>query len=586
MKISFNHIRTTLRGIFYIYKLAPVESFVTNLLFIIATAVETYSITVAGQFIDYTVEILSTWETFTFKDYFYSDSFLYLVIFLITWIVLTQITNFRLYIDEVILRKYYRHVKTLLIDTISKQNMQEIESKDFQDLLLLVPWYSFDSLIFAYRAFSEMFRFLFRAVSSTVIIISTMGISGLLIFVFALPQAVVEFIYKRKLAKFKNDSIEDLKLINYLTNFTLDIPNFVEMKVDGIFNRIKNSYYDNSAKFDSTMVQQFFHLTTDKGVLSAIGQILTRAYAILIIAVSVAQKISIGQFKALFDYSNTAYDSFVGFATQGFLIMEQGYYIDNFFKFIDYKGFGDVRNGEKRLNRTTPTLELDNLDFQYRGAQHKSLENVSLSIEPGEKVLIIGGEGSGKSTLIKVLSGLYEITAGEYYIDGLSVRELKRGELKNKISLVTQDFNKYYFTLRKNITIASMNKTFNDSLFEKVCKVCQIDKIQKEKNISDNQILGRLFDKGIDIPLGYWQRIAIARALYRNKQIVILDEPFSYIDPESREIILKFILEFIGNDKTLVMISQDKESLDLFDKTYELKNGKLTGIINNGDIRR
>ena len=77
MKISFNHIRTTLRGIFYIYKLAPVESFVTNLLFIIATAVEMYSITVAGQFIDYTVEILSTWETFTFKDYFYSDSFLY-----------------------------------------------------------------------------------------------------------------------------------------------------------------------------------------------------------------------------------------------------------------------------------------------------------------------------------------------------------------------------------------------------------------------------------------------------------------------------------------------------------------------------
>lgn len=100
----------------------------------------------------------------------------------------------------------------------------------------------------------------------------------------------------------------------------------------------------------------------------------------------------------------------------------------------------------------------------------------------------------------------------------------------------------------------------------------------KKESINEDQRLGKAFDKGVELSPGYWQRIAIARCLYHNRQIFILDEPFLYIDQEARRKLLKQIMSFVGRDRTLICISQDKDNTDLFDKVFALKKGKVQQI--------
>ncbi len=174
---------------------------------------------------------------------------------------------------------------------------------------------------------------------------------------------------------------------------------------------------------------------------------------------------------------------------------------------------------------------------------------------------------------MKILCGLYEITAGDYTVNGLSIRELDRGELKKQISITEQGFNQYYTSLKQNIIINSSEK-FNNLQYQHVKEITQVDKFIKKEDLSDNQLLGKFFAKGREISPGYWQRLAIARMLYRKASVYIMDEPFTFIDQHSRKEILKNSIKFL-EDKILIYISQDYDDLDLFDKVYELKGGHL-----------
>jgi ABC-type multidrug transport system fused ATPase/permease subunit len=198
-----------------------------------------------------------------------------------------------------------------------------------------------------------------------------------------------------------------------------------------------------------------------------------------------------------------------------------------------------------------------------------------MDIKAGEKVAILGGDGSGRSTLLKLLTGLYAIQIGEYYIGKHSIRELDRGELKGKISVVFQDFVKYNFSLRRNITLSAEQDRINKSRYNEILEVTGIDKIIKAEKIEDSQILGKYFSRGRDLSPGNWQRIAIARMLYRNRRIFIMDEPFTYLDDPSSAELVENIIAYLGKDKTLIFITQDAIHLKNFDQIYMMEGGEI-----------
>lgn len=568
-------LTNVIKGIFYVYSIDIKKTIFTDILFLIQTSIELYVISLSGRFIDATVNIIQNNSLTNIKDFIYTDSFYYLCFITALSILSILCSNLRSMLNGQVYRDFLKKFNEEIIRKLLKINVYEIESKEFQNQLSFVYSYSLEAIYSSYNLFSELIRQSIRAVSAMIILIQSLGYLSIIILLISLPLAIVDFYRRKNVRKYLIKNIERSKLIQYLESFIRDQTNFPELKVNRTFKHLFSIYDKNVDTFNKGINTLWFHHASDRSLAGGISTLLMAGFTVLIVFLSSVYKYSIGQFKALYDYSATAYDAFVNLFINIFFLIEKGEYIKIFYDLLEFKSFGDVVINEGKLGRNAPKLTFDKVDYQFKDSDIKVLENVSFTIDPGDKVAFIGGDGSGKTTLVKILCGLYPVMIGEYYANDLSVKELARAELKDKIALVPQDFNRYYFSLKNNITIGNPNVTFNKDLYEEVKRVVELDKVMEKEGYTDDLMLGKFLEGGIEISLGYWQRVAIARSLYRNRQILILDESFTLIDQPSRIRIMKNIHEFLGPSRTLIYVSQDLVSTKLFNKVYSIHKGKI-----------
>lgn len=542
--------------------------------FMLSTILGIYSISVAGKFLDATVDILHSSEPFSFQAYFVSDSFQYLLWGLILWCIMSMLDRLRDYLGVLLEGDFYFKADRELIEKISKANLQEVEEKEFQNLLSYVPFFSTWRIVDTYYQFSNTTIQLISFFGSFLMLFSSMGLSSLLLIVFVLPETILEFIRNDQIRKYADDNIHKIKFMNYIKTLTTRVPEFPELRVDGIFSYLSIVFRTKGEEYYKGYYDRNFHLYTDKALLSVVDQVLLTVYIVYILAVSIAKKVTIGDFSASVNYARTAYGSAYQIISRSFTTANNLSYVKSFFELLDYEGFGDVSTGSAVLQKGCPTLEFQNLDFAYPGHKGKVLENITLTIKPGEKVAFVGNSGSGKTSLVKILCGLFAITAGDYVVGGYSVRELARGELKNRVSVLFQDFVRYNFTLKRNIVLGHENKKINQTLYERSKEIAGVNAFIEKEGINEEQVLGKFLGTR-ELSPGHWQRLAIARMIYRNRDIMIMDEPFTFIDGPSRASILDGIIDFVGNDKILIYITQDTDYLDKFDKIYYFKEGSI-----------
>lgn len=569
-------VLTLLRVLKYSYNLNKQSVVIRGIALAVITVSEIYLIEVVGKFIDSTAEILTGWAEFTVQSYFTSESFRWLAIGLVVWIVIKGATNLGDFMSEKIAYSIDIDGFSSVISKIGKENMQEVEQKRFQNLLTFVPTYSISRIYETYDTFVQVVRQFVRFVMSMAILYQAVGISVLFIFLISIAEPIAQFLGEKKILRYRKNSIEKLKYVDYQFATAITVPYFAELRVDGILSRLKENYTKGYSRFVKSLINMLKHYYIDGAFFAVIGQVLLNIYNIFLLYKSFLEKISIGEFTALYNYAGAAYNSSYNMIRSSFKLLDHISYVDEFFSLLDYEGFGDIDSGTKKISRGCPDLELLKIDFSFQDdPSTKVLEDVSFIIKPGEKVAFVGGDGSGKSTLAKILCGLYQIQTGDYIIDGYSIRELERGQLKRKLAVVFQDFVRYNFSIKENITLSGEKKSINLDLYNKVKKISGVDQFMKKEKLLDEQKLGKYFTDGIEISPGYWQRIAIARMLYRNRQIFIMDEPFTYIDGPSRVEIIDGILDFIGEERTLIYISQNTDHLKKFDKVYYLHKGKV-----------
>ena len=569
-------IATTIKVMKFMYGKYPISAISRDALSVGITIAQIYAVTISGRFLDATVEIFSTWDTFAIQDYFLTDSFYYLVITLLLWMIAQVGSQLREYFYTRIYEQSWMGANRTIIREVADSNLQDVESKEFQDLIAYVPAYSIDNLILSYSAISFMLAQVIRLVSSVFILFQTLSWSTFLLIIFVLPEVIFSYRARKDMRIYSQKSVKDLKFLNYLKNISLRIPFFPELRVDDTFSYIKKTYKERYTEYLDGLLEGNEEFFAQKTLWSLIDQIFKYGFLIYLLAKAVIEKLSLGTFSALYNYVELAYDSAFQVLDHIAILSDRLAYTDSFFALAEYEGFGEISHGKKRLGKGTPSLEFQKLDFGYPDdPMTKVLENISFDIQPGEKVAFFGGDGSGKSSLVNIFCGLYEIVAGDYSIDGKSVRELERGELKKRISVIFQNFVDYNFTLKENITISDKRKKVDEKLYQQVIKISGVSNVIKKEKITEQQILGKYFEGGKELSPGFWQRIAIARMLYRNSNIFIMDEPFSYIDGRSKENILDEIFSFAGKDRTVIYVTKDTDNLDKFDRIYYLESGRI-----------
>lgn len=245
----------------------------------------------------------------------------------------------------------------------------------------------------------------------------------------------------------------------------------------------------------------------------------------------------------------------------------------NLNKMLDYEedNSGEqICEDEKNIN-----ISMKNVDFNYPNSEKKVLENISIDINSGEIIAVVGENGSGKTTLSKVITGLYEPTKGDIFYNGKSFKNIDMTSIYKKISIVFQKFNHYPITVKENVALGNI-----DNLDElKVCKELEkvnLNYIKEKLHDGINTLLSKEFG-GTDLSIGQWQRIAIARANYKDASLIVFDEPTASLDPLQEMDIMKNFIETTKN-KTRILVTHRIGAARLADRIITMKDGEIIEV--------
>ncbi|HPV01732.1 MAG TPA: ABC transporter ATP-binding protein [Clostridiales bacterium] len=219
-------------------------------------------------------------------------------------------------------------------------------------------------------------------------------------------------------------------------------------------------------------------------------------------------------------------------------------------------------------------IEFRNVSFRYPGTEKLILDNISFVIESGKHYAFVGVNGAGKTTVTKLITGLYSNYEGEILVDGRPLRSMSQAEIKGLSSVVYQDFAKYYISMCDNIALGCLNQEYDRADIENAAELAGLsDTIARLPDGLDTP-LGKIQEKGLDISGGEWQRVAMARSIVSSAPLRILDEPTASLDPVSESMVYRKF-EQISKGKTTIFISHRLGSTRLADVIYVIADGRI-----------
>lgn len=249
---------------------------------------------------------------------------------------------------------------------------------------------------------------------------------------------------------------------------------------------------------------------------------------------------------------------------------------------VDYFSMLDMEEetkGETRTCNFNHILSMKNISFRYPGNKNNVLNNISLDICKGDKVVIVGENGGGKSTLIKILLGLYKPQRGKVFVDNDDIQQVEPNTYHKLFSIVTQEVNKYVMSIKENIVMG----TFDKEEIENECLEHKIEAMMKQGELAylvDKAGLDSLIGKdfgGIELSGGEWQKLAILRAKIRDSDVLVMDEPTAALDPILETQILQSFFDDT-TDKTIVIVSHRVGICKFATKIVVMKKGNIIDV--------
>ncbi|MDD6189530.1 MAG: ABC transporter ATP-binding protein [Clostridiales bacterium] len=414
-------------------------------------------------------------------------------------------------------------------------------------------------------------------VSYIAVLASVNTIAPLLIIVVAVPQTVINFYLGRKNVDYMFRSSKTRRQMEYYSSTIVNKDMAKEIRMLGLGDAFCEKYAAAFREYFNGLKKLRY-----RAVALNISMVIVTNVVYCLLYISLAK----GVFNGIYEVGNfslyTGAITHIGSGVSSLIalvaaIYESTLFINNLKAFLDEEPHITPLLPEARpVARHVPhRIEFENVYFRYPGTERDVIKNMSFVIEPGEAVVIVGINGAGKTTLIKLLMRLYDPSEGRIILDGRDIREYDPKELYSIFGVVFQDFGKYAVTVSENIEFGDLDKNAGEEAVRDAAVQSGADSfIDKLPRGYDTPLMRYFESDGIELSIGQWQKLSIARAFYSDSDILILDEPTASLDPMAeQEIYNRF--NSLRKGKTSIFISHRLSSATTADKILVIEDGQL-----------
>lgn len=500
--------------------------------------------------------------------------------FIATYLLTQQLSTFlynifsQYYFDYIVRSKFQNILARIFMEKVASLDFSHLEDGDVRNLMARVQ----DS--YSWRLPEIVMRInyiLYNVVSLilSLIIAFQFNITYFLI----LAVIAVPFYFIR--ARYGNAAYSIYSLNSVKTNLLWDLrnmftyfPTIAEIKLYGLtthFIQQTKNLQDEILKEYRKPILKFSLIATIEYILTPLAMLFAINF---FIGSVIAHRESIGSFTLFVSILFTFGGDLGNILNNLSSIYENNLYANDYFNLITMQNNITISKKPYIFEKVEPReIVFKHVSFSYANSQKKALDNISFTIKKGEDIAIVGHNGAGKTTLIKLLLRFYDPQEGEILIDGINLKDIGLTSWYQQLGILFQDFARYNLSLEDNIHVGNIEKHKHEEI-EQALQEANGQEVVKELKRGWGQRLGRWLEDSQELSVGQWQKVAIARALFREAPILIMDEPTANIDAEAEAAIFEN-LKKVYKEKTLIFISHRFSTVRMADNIFVIDNGKL-----------
>lgn len=463
-------------------------------------------------------------------------------------------------------------IKFNLGKMVSQMKYSDIENPRVRDFISLASYT--DSFTKIIDNFLLLISAVIKVLTYGTIVIYIQPLILILIIAVVAVQTVISRMRLNYRYKWRNIQAPIFRRLNYLIGLMSDPAYGKEIRI----NRLQRYFADKSNKyFENECVVPVKKSVNDENklyFLTEISKVVQRFLIYLFLAIKVIREnMKIGDFSFYLTGADNLTSSLTGIIDCLSNMLASGMFASEFKYCVNLAEKRQMELGSVHIDRTYPmNIEFRNVSFKYPDTDEYVLKCVSFEIKENESLSLVGVNGSGKTTIVKLLCRFYEPTEGGIYVGGISIKDIAPNEYEKILGVVFQDYKLFSFTIRENV--AMQNDADDQGILESISKSGLSKKLAQLNHNLDTSIYKDFDEDGIEFSGGEGQKLAIARAVYKNSPIIILDEPTAALDPIAEYEIFSRFYE-MAKGKTSVFISHRLSSTRFTDKIAVLNGGIL-----------
>jgi ATP-binding cassette, subfamily B, bacterial len=485
--------------------------------------------------------------------------------------ILVRMINF---CDVVLADKYSRHISTKIMEHASRLDLTSFEDPLFYDRMERARVQGTDRIVLI-QATGQLIQQLVTTVSlaAGILFFSPWILVALVACVVPAFLGETHFAFLGYSLNFRQTPAK--REMEYLRVLGGSKESAKELKLFGLSPFLVGRYGKLSNELHSQTVGLAKRKLIIGGLLSLLGTLGYYGSYAFVIYETVLGALTIGTLYfltgAIAGASSNIQSVFATFST----IADQALFVTDLLDFFAMKP--TVSSKPNALPMPRPVregFEFRNVSFAYPGQERLVLSDVSFRLERGERLALVGENGQGKTTIVKLLTRLYDPNAGQILLDGVDLREYDLEDLWKETGVIFQDFMRYDMTAGENIAIGKIEERENTFRLRSAAQKSLAEQVIRKLPKSYEQILGRRFEGGVDLSGGEWQRMALARAYLRDAQLLILDEPTAALDAKSEHEVFQRFAE-LTHGKMALLISHRFSTVKMADRILVLENGQI-----------